>query len=305
MYLPQQLAESYKDCPNKASIFKGNHIIEAKIDGLRAELSSDASYSRYGNAWGFAPGLIKPLTDFLARAGVAIDGEWEYMGYGDGKLIDHYTRRRKCLSIMSKDRILNYELKDIVFRAFDVIPMNGNLIGWDRKKLLKQIMPLLQKACRDNGIPFRIEEVPYFVASSQKRFDEAFNWFVKEGYEGIMVKNMSAVYKRTRTFDWLKLKLKHTSDLPVLRVELGTKGKKNESRAGVVVVKTPKGEAKIGTGFPEMGKESRQWFFDNKDTIASLVLEIEHEGYANEKGNLLNAAFKGVRWDKPRGEMSF
>lgn len=302
MYFKQQLAEPYKDFTSKASLFNGSYVMEAKIDGLRALLSTDAAYSRYGNKWGFSPAYLAPLTNFLTKAGIAIDGEWEYREYGkDGKLTNHYERRKKVLSIISKDRIITQQLKDVVFRAFDVIPVNGaKLSGWDRKKLLAQAIPLLQKVS-----PFKIEEVKWFKITSKEQFERSYKFFIDSGEEGIMVKNLNATYKDTRTFDWMKRKFKWTSDLPIIRIELGDKGKKNENRMGKVVVKTPKGEAKIGTGFPERGKESREWYMENRDKVDGLVLEIEHEGYANEQGNLLNAAAKGIRWDKPRGEMSF
>jgi ATP-dependent DNA ligase len=303
MYIKQQLAKPWKDFSAQASVYSsGKYVMEAKINGLRAELTSVASYSRYGNKWGFDPACLRPLTDFLAKAGIAIDGEWEYTGVDrDGNRPHHYERYKRILSIISKDRILVHELKDVVFRAFDVIPMNGaKLSGWDRKKLLAQAMPLLQKVC-----PFKIEEVKWFKITSKEQFDRAFKFFIGSGEEGMMIKNLNATYKDTRTFDWMKMKFKWTSDLPIIRVELGKKGKKNENRTGVLVVKTPKGWAEIGTGFPETGKESRDWFWENKDSVGGLVVEVEHEGYANDEGKLVNASFKFVRWDKPKGELSW
>lgn len=299
MFIPMELAEQFTKYPNKATLYRGNHIIEPKIDGLRCEVTAEGIHSRYGNKWGFS-NIIKPLTDFVAKLGMNIDCEIDSLVYKNGKLVNHYDRRRQTMSIVKKLHISDTEAKSLSLVVFDVIPHKGNLKLIDRKKLVSKLVPILKKL-----VPFNVVENPYYVVHSKEEFDKYYNGFVAQGLEGCMLKNINSIYRSCRTWDWIKLKHKYTSDCPILRVELGTKGKKNENRTGVLVVKTPMGEAKIGTGFPETGKESRDWFFSNKDTIKGVVIEIEHEGYANGDGRLINAAYKCVRWDKPKWEISF
>jgi ATP-dependent DNA ligase len=301
MYIDVQLAESYKDYTNKAVVFNGNHILEPKIDGLRGELANDGIYSRYGNKWGFPSDSISDLLSFINKLGFFIDGEFDYLEYDKyGKLLPHFERRKLTMSILKRLVVPKHKFNKLIFTVFDVIPISGNLTLKDRKALVTKIVPLLNTVA-----PFQVKENPYGIIKSKKDFDYWFDTYIKRGYEGAMIKNFRAIYHRKRTSDWLKVKPTIISDLPILRVEAGEKGKKNEFRMGFLVVKTPKGEAKIGTGFPDKGYGSREYFWENRNHIKGVVVEIEHEGYANQQGSLLNASFKLIRDDKPKWEMSF
>jgi ATP-dependent DNA ligase len=298
-FVEVQLAYHIKKIEGYERLCKGSHIVEPKINGARGEINADGVYSRYGNKWGFDPTKIEKLVNFLKKANITIDGEFDSLYYdAKGKLLHHNTRRLKTMSIVKTKRVNNLLLDKLVFWVFDIVFPQNVFTLKERKLYLEKIVKTL-----DSIAPFKIKMTPYIVVNSLREFEVIFDYFVNEqGFEGVMIKKLAALYKHSRTDDWLAFKLRWTSDLPIIRIETGKKGKKNELKMGNLVVKTPIGEAEIGTGFSDA---QRKWFYDNRDKVAGLVVEIEHEGYANDKGDLTNASFICERFEKPKWELSF
>jgi len=298
MFKAVQLAEHIKTYKGVNRLFKGGYVVEPKINGLRGEIASDGIYSRYSNAWGFDTTKTEKLFNFLGLANIALDGEFDSLAYeADGTLVNHNDRRLLTASILKTNKIANENLDKLVYWVFDIIIPNNVFTLAERKNYLTSIMEALNKVS-----PFTIKFTPYIEVKSEKTFELALDYFMKNGFEGAMLKKLTATYKGKRTADWIAYKQRYTSDFPIVRVECGTKGKKNEFKMGSLVLKTPRGESEVGTGFND---EQREWFLKNKDKVRGVVVEVEHEGVSEKYGNLINVSFVRIRDDKPLWEISY
>ena len=97
---------------------------------------------------------------------------------------------------------------------------------------------------------------------------------VKEGYEGIMIKDYEGKYECKRSTSWLKSKPVIEVSLKVKRIEEGTG--RNEGRLGAVYVEgTDNGkrfQLSVGSGFSD---SQRLEFWENRKNLINQIIEIK------------------------------
>ena len=123
---------------------------------------------------------------------------------------------------------------------------------------------------------------------------------VDEGYEGIMIKNLSAPYECKRNTFWLKWKPVHDYDLKVIDIEEGTG--KNVDKMGALVCEGIDNDkfirVNVGSGFSD---DERTEYWNNKDDVigrsvvilADSISKNQNDGYS-----LRFPRFKCFRYDK-------
>jgi DNA ligase-1 len=131
----------------------------------------------------------------------------------------------------------------------------------------------------------------------QARFAEINKQAVDGGYEGIMIKDPSAVYECKRTTSWLKQKPYIEVSLAVVGVEEGTG--KNVGRLGALIVEgTDDGKlirTNVGSGLTD---SDRVVYWDNADAIIGNIVEVRADAVTqNQDGSysLRFPRFKGFR----------
>lgn len=113
--------------------------------------------------------------------------------------------------------------------------------------------------------------------------------------EGLVVKDATSPYERTRSGYWQRLKRKHTIDVPVVAVELRN-GKEGPMRA--IMVRLPSGQlCKVGVGFSEAQRADYQQFRTGR------IVEIQHLGFTGN-GSLRSPSFNRFRDDRVKGNQS-
>lgn len=116
--------------------------------------------------------------------------------------------------------------------------------------------------------------------------------YVKQGYEGAMIKTLKSKYKFGRGHNVTKLKDFYDIDLEVVSFEEGT-GKYN-GMLGAIVVKNKNVLVNVGSGFTD---EDRKKIWEHRSDFRNHIAEIRYQEETPD-GSLRFPTFRGWRPDK-------
>ena len=260
---------------------KGMKRLEPKLDGVRAlftVIPSDGDvtvicFSRNGKVFENFTHIedqIRSNFDRLARGhmnalidGFVLDGE--VIGNTFQELMRQARRKTDA------------QAEDSVFNIFDIIPLADFRRGHWNAQLEKRIKILENIRHVIDDMP-NVELLPHIMvdldtAAGKDQLERYAKDNVNAGFEGIMIKEMSAPYLCKRSTDWMKWKPTITVDLEVIGVEEGTG--RNLGRLGALVCAgVDDGKeisVNVGSGFSDPDRDD---YWTNRNVVIGRTAEI-------------------------------
>lgn len=250
---------------------KGRKIIEVKLDGMRVLTIVYPSgqvdqYSRNG----------KELVNFeVVKKQIAKHAVF----FSEPMVLDGEIMSANFQDLMKQaKRKTNVKTDDAVLNLFDIIPLSEFQAGVSTRtqaersaQLLAWFTPLEDHM--PNVAVVGQEEVDLDTPEGYARFKAINKTAIDGGYEGVMLKEVDALYECKRTVSWLKIKPFIEVSLTAVAVEEGTG--KNVGKMGAVVFEgTDDGKkirVSVGGGWSDKDRDD---IWANRKTIIGDVGEI-------------------------------
>jgi DNA ligase-1 len=276
------------DSTNHESKVAGEKLIEVKLDGVRVvaivyPTGVVSLFSRNGKSLDNFPlveqQLSKRASDFAEP--VVLDGEIMSASFQD--LMKQVHRKS---DVKSSDAVLN---------LFDMITLREFQAGRGEHRQIDRSVTLAawyNQAVDDlpNVTIVGQERVDLSSPAGQARFKQINQEAIDGGYEGIMIKELEAVYECKRSVSWLKLKPFIEVSLEVVDVEEGTG--RNTGRLGALVCSGEDDGRRIavncGSGFSD---DNRRVFWDCRSHLVGQVVEVRADAVTQNQDGTYSLRF--------------
>jgi DNA ligase-1 len=276
-----QLAQDSTDRPAK---MKGIKRLEVKLDGVRVlavvQGSSVTLYSRNGKPFENFPHVAEAIAANRKSIG-AFDGRYVLDGEIVGASFQQLMRQAQ--------RKTDADTTDMVYHVFDIIPLDSFQEGHYNAQQCKRLDILAGSRARfDETDCLRLMDginVDLDTAEGHDIMNRYAQDAVANGFEGIMIKDLSAPYECKRSSFWMKWKPTITVDLTIVGFEEGTG--RNEGRLGAIIYEGVDNERNIrvnvGTGYSDSDRDE---FWAARDQLLGVIGEIEADAVTqNQDGS--------------------
>jgi DNA ligase-1 len=243
------------DGANHEKKIAGKKLLEPKLDGVRVltivnmENRTVVQYTRNGKVLENFSHITKAIEDNIDLIGRSVILDGEMVSTSFQALMKQVHRKE------------DVKTDDAVLMLFDIIPLSEfqtgkSILGQRRRtNLLKGMKSIFDKIGRIGVIPQIEVDLDTYVGELQ--FKEFNKQAIKDGYEGIMIKDIDAKYECKRSVSWLKQKPFIEVSLTVLETEEGTG--RNEGKMWALVCEgTEDGKlikVNVGSGFTDLDRD--------------------------------------------------
>ena len=197
------LANKYSERGEK--YMKLPFAVSRKIDGVRMIFKDGKCYSRMGKEFPYFNNIKSDISKMLLKDNIVLDGE----------LYSHDVPFNKLSGIVrQKNQTTNEEL--VEYWIFDII--DNTLTYEERMNKLKSLCKSYSKSKSNNTLQF----VFYDIVNSHKEVKPLHDKYVKEGFEGIMTRNLDSLYvEKTRSNNLLKYKDFEDDEFIIIGFKMG------------------------------------------------------------------------------------
>jgi DNA ligase-1 len=247
----------------------GKKLLEPKLDGVRVVTIVNAAnktatmYSRNGKVlenFGHITAAIEANIELFDRS-IVLDGEMVSSSFQ--ALMKQVHRKSDA------------ETSDARLMLFDVLPLSEfqkgeSTMGQKRRSnLLRSMKSVLDKVGSIDIIPQIEVDLGSYVGELE--FKQYNKDAIEAGYEGIMIKDVDAIYECKRSANWLKMKPFIEVSLTVTAVEEGTG--KNVGRLGALICEGEddgkKIQVNVGSGLTD--SQRAEFWADQQDLLGQIV----------------------------------
>ena len=281
-----QLAHDGANHPKKMT---GVKQIEVKLDGVRVLAVCKGGkvelFSRNGKQFHNFPHIIEEIEAVLAAKPApydcVLDGEVMSADFQD--LMKQLQR---------KD---GKKATDAVLHLFDFIPLTDFLAGsWDKPQTTRsnyvKYWVLENNDILEHVVACEWEDVDLDTPEGEQRFKDINAAAVAGGYEGVMIKDVTAPYECKRSHAWLKAKPFIEVTLEVVGVEEGTG--RNEGRLGAIVCHGQDDgkdiRVNVGSGFTD---DNRTVFWSGRNALIGQLVEVRADAVTQNQDGTYSLRF--------------
>ena len=256
------------------------YIIQPKLDGERCRA-----------IWSETHGYILVSSEFNTIVSVPHINKALERCYSvaelDGELYTHGLSFSEIHSRVSRTVNLHPNYEEIEFHIFDII--NDEPQSVRLAKLYSSVAAIGS-----------IKIVPQVLANTFDEVIDAYNGFLKDGYEGMIVRHHGASYRRSRSPYIMKFKPKKDDYYPIKGysteldkngyIKLGMLGKIICSSGDIDLpnlyeypprAKLPKGYFGVGSG---LTREQREIYWDKKEQLIGRTCHVAYQNITPGKG---------------------
>jgi len=286
--MPNMIEPMLATLTNPLIELRGSWIIEPKYDGERiiaVRYGDEISLWTRRNiqaSYKF-PEIVEALKNNVNGKEWILDGEMTVSG-GFRQLLKRNVEDRFKISLLSRKNPATYNIFDIIrYKKEDLL--NKTII--ERKGILMKIVHPDK----------HIEIVPFQEAD---HVEDQFLNFLKEGFEGAIIKNSHSKYEPGRRSDqWLKIKKGDTVDVYIIGA---TKSTGSIPFGALLMEKDGKYFGKVGTGFSDQDrKDVLKILKENQEPLKIAVpFDVESEIIVTSKPLLAEIKMQEMIKRSPR-----
>jgi DNA ligase-1 len=286
------------DSANHETKVSGEKLIEVKLDGVRVISIVYPSghvdqYSRNGKELVNFPHIKEQLSKhakWFAKP-VVLDGEVMSASFQDLMKMVH----RKS-DVKSDDAVLN---------LFDIITLKEFQDGVGKHRQIDRSVTLAAwySQCAEHMPNVTVvgqERVDLNSLAGQARFKQINQDAVEGGYEGIMIKDLEAVYECKRSVAWLKLKPYIEVSLTVVAVEEGTG--RNEGKLGALICEGEDDgkliKVNVGSGFTDSDRDA---YWQSRQDVIGHTVEVRADAATKSQDSEATWSLRFPRFLRFRG----
>ena len=254
-------------------------LVDAKIDGLRLVAIKQEGvvrlYTRRGHEVDTLPSIVEELED----------ADYDNLVL-DGEILNKDWNSTQSLVASTKNEV---DDTDAVFNVFDAIPIGD----WEDGETspLRDRLRRLRKTVMEMNTP-RVELIPSIIAQDWGQVEAFYEKVLRQGYEGAMIKDLSAPYAFKRSDAVLKVKPREKYTGVVVGAERGVG--KYEDILGRLFVDFGGVQTRVGSGFTD---EDRRRIWQDVDSVLGRRVEVFAQGKTKD-GALRFPVFVGFRSNK-------
>jgi DNA ligase 1 len=263
-------------------------LIERKLDGIRAVAGTNRGvpfiFSRSGKVISNVEEILRDIKKLAGDEDVVFDGELLGENWNETVHIVHST----------KSKVDSSGLK---FHIFDMLPFftwqNQTSKAW---LILRERKDLLGLKFKNAGFPATLRQVweEEYVATPEEVWERA-GEYVKQGFEGAVIKDPNSHYPFKRTEAWMKVKFFDSAEFVITGAEYGDAGTINENRLGRLILDVEGHETRVGTGFSSQQRDE-YWELHKQGKLVGKKIEVKYQEITKD-GALRFPSFLRIRED--------
>lgn len=194
----------------------------------------------------------------------------------DGELYTHGMAHEDIHSIVSRKVSIHPEYRLIQYHVFDIVESTSQVI---RFKFLDNLF-LGRALCY-------IKLVPTGVVSSEDEIAKVLDSYMEMHYEGVILRNLNALYKRARSTNIMKCKPTKSDTYKVVKAieEEDIKGNPKNALGALVLTSDEGTHFNVGTGFT---REQRETLWKSIKTIPEFLdnkfVEVKYQEITSARG---------------------
>lgn len=239
------------------------YIVQPKLDGERCRAIWSERYgyvlvSSEFNTIISVPHINKALGLSLSTSEI------------DGELYIHGLSFEEIHSRVSRTVNLHPNYEEVEYHVFDVI---------DKQPQVSRLLDLKTRFLARG--PVKI--VPFVLANNLQEVMDAYEGFLKDGYEGIIVRHPGALYRRARSPYMMKFKPKKSDTYIVVgfKEEIDIQGVAKDALGALVCTSDEGTTFSVGSGFT---REQRETYWEKRNDLIGKSCHVQYQHITSGKG---------------------